>query len=61
MGQPARQEPRSHLHKASLRQAQLRRAPWPILREFPREWLKECLDAADLPPQRRAAVLFFWG
>jgi hypothetical protein len=36
----------------------LRRAPWPVLRQFPPDWLRECLDDADLNPRRRAALLF---
>jgi len=39
----------------------LRHAAWPLLREFPADWLKECLDAADLRPSRRKAVLFLLG
>ncbi|MCX7044316.1 MAG: hypothetical protein NTX50_02365 [Candidatus Sumerlaeota bacterium] len=36
----------------------LRRAPWQTLREFPSEWLMECLDEAALRPGRREALLF---
>ena len=36
----------------------LRVAPWPVLREFPRSWLTEHLDQADIRPSRKAAVLF---
>ena len=36
----------------------LRRAPWRMLREFPSDWLMECLDEAALRPGRRAALLY---
>ena len=36
----------------------LRKASWPILRQFPREWLRECLDRAHLKPSRRKALAF---
>ena len=36
----------------------LRRAPWPILRQFPRNWLLECLNGANLDPPRLAAITF---
>ena len=36
----------------------LRRAPWQVLREFPSDWLMECLDEAALRPGRRAALLY---
>ena len=36
----------------------LRKASWPILRQFPREWLRECLDRAHLKPSRREALTF---
>ena len=34
----------------------LRHAPWQVVREFDREWLKECMEVADLRPARRAAL-----
>lgn len=36
----------------------LRKAAWPVLRQFPRTWLRQCLDKAALPPARRKALLF---
>lgn len=36
----------------------LRSAAWPILVQFPREWLKECLDRAGLRPSRKKALAF---
>ena len=36
----------------------LRSAAWPILREFPREWLKVCIPLARLRPGRRQAIEF---
>src|SRR5205809_664904 len=36
----------------------LRHAAWPILRLFPKDWLKECLDDAGLRPGRRQALLY---
>lgn len=36
----------------------LRHAAWPVLRLFPPEWLRECLDDARLQGPRRKAVLF---
>jgi len=36
----------------------LRKAAWPILRQFPRAWLRRCLDQATLPPARRKALAF---
>ena len=39
----------------------LRHASWPVLRLFPRDWLKECLDAAGLKPRRHQALLFLLG
>jgi hypothetical protein len=38
--------------------AALRRAPWQVLREFPGDYLMECLEEAALPPGRRAALLY---
>ena len=36
----------------------LRKAAWPILRQFPPEWLRQCLDKAELKPSRREAIAF---
>jgi len=36
----------------------LRFAAWPILAQFPREWLRECLDRAGLRPSREKALAF---
>jgi len=36
----------------------LRKAAWPILRQFPRAWLRQCLDRAVLKPSRRKAIGF---
>ena len=36
----------------------LRRAPWSLIRMFPRSWLRECMDQADLKPGRRQALEF---
>ena len=36
----------------------LRRAPWPVLREFPRAWLLRCMRRAPLTPGRRRALKF---
>jgi len=36
----------------------LRRAPWQVLREFPRDWLEACLPEADLRPGRERALRF---
>jgi len=36
----------------------LRKASWPILNQFPPEWLKECLDRVRLRPSRREALEF---
>lgn len=39
----------------------LRIAPWPILREFPPDWLRKQLEAASLRPSRRKALEFMLG
>ena len=39
----------------------MRTAAWPILREFPREWLRACIPLADLRPGRRRALEFLLG
>jgi hypothetical protein len=39
----------------------LRMASWPILRQFPADWLRERLEEANLPPPRRKALLFLLG
>jgi hypothetical protein len=39
----------------------LRTAAWPILREFPRDWLRDCLPLAHLRPGRRRALEFLLG
>jgi len=36
----------------------LRKAAWPILSQFPRAWLRRCMDGASLPPTRRKAIAF---
>ena len=36
----------------------LRKAPWQVLREFPRSLLESCLDEADLRPRRAEALRF---
>lgn len=36
----------------------LREAAWPIVRQFPREWLETCIPQAGLRPGRRRAVEF---
>jgi len=36
----------------------LQKASWPILAQFPRDWLLECLDHARLNPSRRRALTF---
>jgi hypothetical protein len=36
----------------------LRKASWPVLRQFPLTWLRECMDHTDLPPARRKALEF---
>ena len=38
--------------------AALRKASWPILRQFSRAWLRECLDRANIKPARRRALAF---
>jgi hypothetical protein len=41
--------------------AALRKAAWPILRRFPRDWLRECMPEADVRPTRRKALEFLLG
>jgi len=41
--------------------AALRSAAWPIVREFPREWLEDCIPQAGLRPGRRQALEFLLG
>ncbi len=36
----------------------LRKAPWQVLREFPREWLVACMTEAELRPGRQRALSF---
>ena len=36
----------------------LRKAAWPILEQFPRSWLIECLDRAPMKEPRRKALVF---
>ncbi|MCA1596943.1 MAG: hypothetical protein LC772_11040 [Chloroflexi bacterium] len=36
----------------------LRVAPWPVLRLFPRPWLRTCLSKASLPERRLRALEF---
>jgi hypothetical protein len=38
--------------------AALRYASWPVLRQFPREWLRECVETAPLRPSRKRALRF---
>lgn len=37
------------------------RAPWSVLRQFPREWLELCMSEAPLSPSRRKALEFLLG
>lgn len=39
----------------------LRKAAWPVLRQFPRAWLRQCLDRAELEPARHEAITFLLG
>jgi len=39
----------------------LSKASWPILRQFPRAWLKLCLENARLKHSRRQALMFLLG
>jgi hypothetical protein len=34
------------------------KAPWQVLREFPRDWLETCLAEANLQPGRTRALRF---
>jgi len=36
----------------------LRKAPWQVLRLFPRPWLDTCIQEASLPPSRLKALAF---
>lgn len=36
----------------------LRKAPWQVVREFPRDWLEMCIPDADLRPGRLQALRF---
>jgi hypothetical protein len=36
----------------------LRKAPWQVLREFPRDWLEACLAEANLRAGREKALRF---
>ncbi len=36
----------------------LRKASWPVLRLFPKKWLRQCMPDARLPNGRRAALDF---
>ncbi len=36
----------------------LRVAPWQVLREFPYDWLKLQIEAANIRPLRKKAILF---
>ncbi len=38
--------------------AAIEKCAWPILRQFPAGWLKECMPDARLKPPRKAAILF---
>ena len=42
-------------------QEALRTAAWPLLREFPRDWLRSCLPQAQLREGRRRALEFLLG
>ncbi len=39
----------------------LRSAAWPLLKEFPRNWLRICLPRVRLRPVRRRALEFLLG
>jgi hypothetical protein len=39
----------------------LQKAPWPVLRQFQRSWLRECLPKAKLDPCRSRALEFLLG
>lgn len=39
----------------------LKRLAWPGLRQFPRDWLRVCLDETPLPEGRRRALVFMLG
>ena len=43
-------------HKYTLEA--LRKAAWPILRLFPKEWLRQCLSEANLSSSRAGALTF---
>jgi hypothetical protein len=36
----------------------LRKAAWPILTQFSKSWLRECLESARLKPSRHRALTF---
>jgi len=36
----------------------LAKASWPVLRQFPRAWLRLCLENAHVKPSRRRALVF---
>lgn len=36
----------------------LRTAPWPALKEFPRPWLRACLDQVEIREGRKRALEF---
>lgn len=36
----------------------LRKAPWPVLRQFPHGWLRDCIEDAHLEPRRSRALAF---
>jgi len=38
--------------------AALHKAPWSVLRKFPRRWLEECMAEAELSARRAAALAF---
>jgi len=42
-------------------QLALQKAAWQVLREFPREWLAQCLDHVELREGRRRALRFLLG
>ncbi len=50
----------SDVARKYTRQA-LRIAAWPVLREFPRAWLRACLPGTELPAGRRRALEFLLG
>lgn len=52
------QNPRT-AHKYTI--LALQKSAWPILRQFPADWLRERIDEANLPPPRKQALLYLLG